>query len=481
MTGMLDPRLPEIIGLTILHSLWQITLLWIVLVAVLRLWPKTSPAVRYTLAIATLTLSVISTGTTTVYEWQAYTRQETSVLTAGLSQPLNPLTPRSLPSGWMAVKQNVVSAILHLNTAAPILAWLWFAGLAIMATRFGGSFFYLARLRAPHNLTATTPAWPQELGRLSTAVGLTCRVTLATSAHISSPVTLGTISPIILLPAGVLSGLSTAQIEAILVHELYHIKRRDYAINIAQALVEVMLFYHPAIWHINHIIREERENCCDDQTLAFCGDAITYARALTQIQETNILTKPILAMSATGTTTGNFTNRIKRLFNIYPNPAQARSKGLFAIGALTIYLAIVLTTANISTAQQAPAAKPKNGALANPTAGRYNTFSGVFGDSIPTREQVILLDGKKITEQKLFAATSDNAAPGVRSIHIQLADTTVDQQHVKLIIKMVSKYIIPGNELKFAKISPEDSVLILNSMHHLAQAQPIRVQIDTTR
>lgn len=86
---MLDPRLPEIIGLTILHSLWQITLLWIVLVAVLRLWPKISPAIRYTLAIATLTLSVIATGATTLYEWQTYTRQETTVLTAGLSQPLN--------------------------------------------------------------------------------------------------------------------------------------------------------------------------------------------------------------------------------------------------------------------------------------------------------------------------------------------------------------------------------------------------------
>lgn len=473
---MLDLRLPETIGLTILHSLWQITLLWIVLVAVLRLWPKASSAVRYALAIAALTLSVLTTGATAVYEWQSHAPgEEIFVMPAGAS-------PQTMHSLYIKVKQTLVSSALDtLNAAAPILAWLWFAGLAVMGARFGGSFFYLTRLRAPENLTAIPPAWERELKRLSTALGLKRDVAMATSSRISSPLTLGSMSPMILLPAGLLSGLSAAQIEAILVHELYHIKRRDYAINIAQAFVEVVLFYHPAVWHINSIIREERENRCDDQTLAFCGDALVYALALTQIQETNILTKPILAMSATGNTTGSFTNRIKRLFNIYPNPAQARSKGFFAIGFLVVYLGIVLASVNVSTAQQTSSAQPEKKAMALIVEDRNNTFGNILSDStIPVSEQLILLNGKEISHHQMHAILDDKTSQ-IRSIDIQLADTTASQGHVRLILKMMGKYIIPGDSLKFSKISEKDSFQIAQSMNYLMEtAQPITFRIDKT-
>jgi beta-lactamase regulating signal transducer with metallopeptidase domain len=476
MNSMLDLRLPETIGLTILHSLWQITLLWIVLVAVLRLWPKASSAVRYALAIATLTLSVLTIGATAVYEWQSHAGdEETSVMPAGAST-------QTMHSLYIKVKQSLISSTLDtLNASAPILAWLWFAGLAVMGARFGGSFFYLTRLRAPENLTAIPPAWELELKRLSTALGLKRDVAMATSSRISSPLTLGSLSPMILLPAGLLSGLSAAQIEAILVHELYHIKRRDYAVNIAQAFVEVVLFYHPAVWHINNIIREERENRCDDQTLAFCGDALVYALALTQIQETNILTKPILAMSATGNTTGSFTNRIKRLFNIYPNPAQARSKGFFAIGFLLVYLGIVLASVNVSTAQQTPSAPAEKKDIPLILEDHNNPFGNILSDStIPVSEQLILLNGKEISHHQMHTILDDKTSQ-IHSIDIQLADTTVGQGHVRLILKMMGKYIIPGDSLQFSKISEKDSLQIAQSMNYLMHTdQPITFRLDRT-
>jgi beta-lactamase regulating signal transducer with metallopeptidase domain len=451
-------RLPELIGLTILHSLWQITLLWIVLVAVLRLWPKASSAVRYALAFSTLMLSVFTTAATAVYEWQLHaTIEEVAALSNGTAQTMHTI--------YITVKQTLISRIVDaLNAAVPILAWLWCAGLVVMGARFGGSFFYLRTLRAQENIAAISPVWEQELKRLSRTLGLSCEVAIATSARISSPLTLGSISPIILLPAGLLSGLSTAQIEAILVHELYHIKRRDYIINICQALVEVLLFYHPAIWHINNIIREERENCCDDQTVAFCGDAIAYARALTQIQEINTLTKPTLAMSATGPNAGNFTNRIKRLFHIYPNPAQARSKGIFALGFLIVYLGIVLASANISTAQPVePEKKPMKTGVND-----YNTFSNIFSDSIPVSEHLYILDGKEITPQQMTSVEN------IRSIDVQRADTTVQERsldnclrQVRLILKMTSISRLPGERFKFPAV---DSLQIAGSL----KLQPTR-------
>ncbi len=218
-------------------------------------------------------------------------------------------------------------------------------GPGLYGVRFTGSLYYLKSLRRPAALTSMDEEWQQRFDDLARAVGLKRKVVLAVSARITSPLTMGNLSPIVLLPAGLITGLSTTQLESILVHELYHIKRRDYLVNILQAWVEVLMFYHPALWHISRIVRDERENCCDDLTLALCGDPVPYARALTQIHETNSLTKPTLAMSVSGPA-GSFAIRIKRLFNIYPNPARARSKGLFAIGLLLTCMGLLLMSAN---------------------------------------------------------------------------------------------------------------------------------------
>jgi beta-lactamase regulating signal transducer with metallopeptidase domain len=464
--SLLAIQLSEMIGLTILHSLWQITLLWIVLVAVLRLFPTASSAVRYTFAISILILSVLTTVGTAVYEWQLHTTSEKiSELPNGTTQTID--------IEYITNTQTLLSRIVDaLNTSVPVLAWLWCAGLVVMGARFSGSFFYLRALCAQENIAAIPPVWEQELKRLSIALGLRFKVAIATSARISSPLTLGSLSPIILVPVGLLSGMSTAQIEAILVHELYHIKRRDYVINICQALVEVLLFYHPAIWHINNIIREERENCCDDQTLAFCGDAITYARALTQIQEINTLTKPTLAMSATGPNAGNFSNRIKRLFNIYPNPAQSRSKGIFAIGLLMVYLGIVLASANVSTAQSVEPEKEPMETIPND----YNTYSNIFSDSIPVSKHLYLLDGKEITPRQM-SSVFDSLK--IRSIDIQRADTTVEERtldkclrQVKLILSMAT---LPGERFR---LSAADSLQFAGSVDYSAKTnlepQPTR-------
>jgi beta-lactamase regulating signal transducer with metallopeptidase domain len=447
--SLLTIRLSEMIGLTILHSLWQITMLWVVLIALLSLWPKASSAVRYTLAISTLVLSVLTTAATAIYEWQSHaTIEAISVLPNGTTQ--------TLAIEYSTATQTLLSRITDsVNTSVPVFAWLWCAGLVVMSARFGGSFFYLGTLRAQENIEAISPVWKQELKRLSGVVGLRCEVAIATSARVSSPLTLGSISPIILLPAGLLSGLSTAQIEAILVHELYHIKRRDYLINICQALVEVILFYHPAIWHINNIIREERENCCDDQTLAFCGDAITYARALTQIQEINTLTKPTLTMSATGPNAGNFSNRIKRLFNIYPNPAQARSKGIFAIGFLIVYFCIVLASAKVLTAEPVEPEKRS----AKKSVDDHNSFSNILSDSIPV-SNLYVTDAKKETSQPAVGEE-------VHSSNAQRADTIVSERtldnclkQVRLLLKMTSIYGLPGESLRFSQFSADDSLRI---------------------
>lgn len=122
------------------------------------------------------------------------------------------------------------------------------------------------------------------------------------------PLVIGWLRPVILLPASAASGLTVAQLELILAHELAHVRRNDHLINLLQHLIETLLFYHPAVWWVSAKIREERENCCDDLAVqAFDGDKVGYARALARLDDHNIYR---LAPAATG---GSLLKRVQRL------------------------------------------------------------------------------------------------------------------------------------------------------------------------
>jgi hypothetical protein len=145
------------------------------------------------------------------------------------------------------------------------------------------------------------------------------------------PAALGVLRPAILLPLSGLSGLSSAQIEALLAHELAHVRRHDYLVNLFQTAVETLLFYHPAVWWISRQVRVERENCCDDLAIEATGDARAYARALLRLEEQRAMVQ--LAVAATGAT---LLPRIARLFPRHPaSPANPAHAGAFlALAAL---------------------------------------------------------------------------------------------------------------------------------------------------
>jgi len=107
---------------------------------------------------------------------------------------------------------------------------------------------------------------------------------------------LGWFRPVVLLPVRALTGLTEDQIKAVIAHELAHIRRLDCFVNLFQIATETLLFYHPAVWWMSQRVRAERENCCDDEAIAICGDAVNYARALTLMEEWR--TAPALMMAA---------------------------------------------------------------------------------------------------------------------------------------------------------------------------------------
>ncbi len=172
--------------------------------------------------------------------------------------------------------------------------------------------------------------WSTKLEPLKSKLALRGHVTLLESALVRVPSVIGWLKPVILLPPATLSGLTVPQLEAVLLHELAHIKRRDYLVNLLQSLVETLFFYHPAARWLSKQVRTERENCCDDLVVHVTDDPLTYARALTRL-ETDRSQTPI-QMAASG---GHLMNRVRRL--THP-PQRQPTPRLFLLGALVLGL-----------------------------------------------------------------------------------------------------------------------------------------------
>ena len=137
--------------------------------------------------------------------------------------------------------------------------------------------------------------------RIAATLGLSRRVHVVDSPLVDTPTVIGWVKPVILLPIAAFAGLSPSQVEAILAHELAHIRRHDFLVNLLQTFAETMLFYHPAVWWLSARIRTEREHCCDSVALSVCGDAVSYAEALVELESWRTVHSR-LAVAATGGT-----------------------------------------------------------------------------------------------------------------------------------------------------------------------------------
>ena len=170
---------------------------------------------------------------------------------------------------------------------------------------------------------------------LAGRLGISAPTALLESALVDVPVVTGWLRPAILIPAGLLTNLPAEQIEYLLIHELAHIRRLDYAINLLQKIVEGLLFYHPAVWWASGIMRAERENCCDDVVLELHrGAASGYARTLAALEQNRWQ----LANAASG---GSLSRRIHRILN-RPASWNGSAAPAIALGLLAITGALAL-------------------------------------------------------------------------------------------------------------------------------------------
>jgi bla regulator protein blaR1 len=292
------------LGWTLLHSLWQGLILGVLAIIALRIIPSRYSSARYIVSTATLALMLISSiGTFTVLQGQARvtTMPELEALTQSTAVLIADHTPAS--SGSLVDRfYNFIQLHLQLIT----LAWVF--GVLVFSLRIAGGFWYLSRIR--HQAEPVAATWVERLQQLGARLGIDRVVMLAESAQVQAPVVMGYLKPVILLPVGMIGGLSTEQLETILLHELSHIRRADYLVNIIQSFIEALFFFNPFVWIVSAMVRTEREHCCDDAVVQH-GHALAYAHALASVEALR-LNNTSLALSLAGDK-NQLLKRIKRI------------------------------------------------------------------------------------------------------------------------------------------------------------------------
>jgi beta-lactamase regulating signal transducer with metallopeptidase domain len=291
-----------------------------------------------------------------------------------------------------------VIASMRIERLLPTLILIWIAGVSMLSLRLLTGWIWVQRLRARGNAPAGE-AWQQMATRLSRRLHISRAITLLESTLVDVPTVIGWLKPVVLLPASAVAALSPQQLEAILAHELAHIRRHDYLVNLLQTLVETLLFYHPAVWWLSRRIRIERENCCDDLAVSLCGDPVAYASALADLESLRSETAPThhIAMAATG---GSLLHRIRRLLGA-PSSHSGRGPAWLAGSVALLLIGGIALGADGLGRQQAstrPATAPSKAVLAQTVTSADATTPVVS----PPRAQAI--DAQRAQDLAVVAA-----------------------------------------------------------------------------
>ena len=306
------------LGLTLVHFLWQGAAFGLLALLVLVALRHARPVTRYLALLVLFGLmaaSPVVTYSLTKREPQplVITKAVMARLLAETAKVRSLSRAASAPTRAREPLSHVARVKLlrewrWVRLRLPVGVMLWCAGVLALALRLLLRWRALSRIRGrAAALEGGVPA--QVLAVVAVRLGVQRTVRLLESALVQVPTVIGWLRPAILLPACALTGLTPEQLEAVIAHEVAHIRRHDFLVNILQTAVETLLFFHPVVWWLSHRIRAEREQCCDDLAVMVCGDAFTYARALAELEQLRARA-PEPALAAVG---GSLTSRVLRL------------------------------------------------------------------------------------------------------------------------------------------------------------------------
>ena len=379
LLGDLNPgqlRWVNIAGLSLLHFVWQGFVVGLVAWAMLSLLRKNSAAIRYMVACFSMLVLVCMPVANLVYLAKAGNATEQP----GTDKKPNPVEntqppnsvpdanePKSISSGppinppiegqfeltidsddEVEARQTKMPVAMNKawlkESIQPMLPWVlgfWALGVLAFSLRFWWGYYKVAMTRKQFVPVPDRSIQIMFEG-LVKAMNVQSATRLMTSAAYCVPTVVGCFRPIVVLPVSSLTGLSAKEIESLLAHELAHVKRYDFLINLIQMVIETLLFFHPVVWWISSRIRQERENCCDDTAIDATGDRKTYAIALANLTSVNLNERPVSSRHVAAATGGNLKMRIERILGV--SPKHRFVSQWFAIVALMLTVSAIGVT-----------------------------------------------------------------------------------------------------------------------------------------
>ncbi len=355
-TSLVSERVIYALSWTLLHSIWQGAVLALTAGLLLVFGKKMAANARYNILVGALFLFVLSVGITASWEWQQSEKLETlnSVAIAPvaihLEQQLR--NSSSMPTAWFEESQHHFTVYIDHHAFQIIVCWMLIV--LFNAIRMGLDLRYLYRVRRQRTQLPERQ-WEIRLRTLADQMGLCSLVRLLESDWVKTPSVIGFLKPIILLPVGLLNNLPPEQVEAILLHELAHIRRNDYLVNFIQCLLEQAFFFNPGLLWVSALIRQERENCCDDLAVSVLNNKTHYIKALVAFQEFN-LKSPRYALGFADQKMP-LLDRVKRLINHHNYKTLSLMEKISLLAGLLLISAVTFVSLQKSHAQSTNSSK----------------------------------------------------------------------------------------------------------------------------
>ena len=312
LTKFLPSNWLHAFGATLFHSLWLGIILSLLVAVIIFSTRKAAASLRYNLLTGSLLLFVVAT---VIIFYKSLEFQEAATLTHAIVANGN--NPTQISSSVAVLQGSMLSGVNNLlnvwNAYASQIVLVWFLIICAKSIQLFVGLNGVYHLRST-KVCAAGNRWDEKISQLAKRMGVKQTVGLLQSGIAQVPMAVGYFKPLVLIPLGLLNGLSDSEVEAILCHELAHIKRRDYLVNLFQSFIEIIFFFNPAVLWVSKLIRNERENCCDDLAVQHMDDKRNYVKALITCQEFQ-LNAPRFAMAVTGKKNHLFQRISRMLFD----------------------------------------------------------------------------------------------------------------------------------------------------------------------
>lgn len=397
------------LGWSLVHSLWQGVVIAVILGLVLIALRKQSAKMRYFMASTALFsyfgiwlftfISLYASPLSTTVE----TSPQINVVTAdGFYQNIS--VSSNHPESFTGEIGNQLTFFSdYFAQHLPLIVLLWMMGVVVLMLRFLGEFTYVQHLKSYRVIP--TDRHIQEVGdTLCNKLYINKSVKILESVMTKVPMVIGFLKPVILIPVGAFTGMKPKEIESIIAHELAHVYRNDYLINLFQSVVEVLLFFNPATWWISAQIRAERENCCDDIAVNITGDELAFVKTLALMEERRMQVQtPNLAVAFTGK--GGLMSRVKRIAN------KERKNATFFEGFLAAFIMMLFIVTASFTSQD------------NPEEAFSDTIESAAIIPLTTEDTPKVLP--EVKEATPVNEPSQKPRPIIRNKHLEIINDTI--------------------------------------------------------